>query len=185
MGHNGYVKDRTGFSVIRPPYLATAGWLFLSLLLWSLTGCARSTPSGPVHAGEPDAPSPTTAGNAAVDYWRDVQPIFERRCAVCHGCYDAPCQLNLTAYEGIIRGAHKKPIYDITRLRTAEQTRLFEDAHSVAAWRKKHFSPVIQKRPHATEEARRAGVLARMLTLKRAHPLPSPPLIIRPWQSRS
>ncbi|HEY5932146.1 MAG TPA: fatty acid cis/trans isomerase [Nitrospira sp.] len=177
MGHNGYVKDRTGFSVIRPPYLATAGWLFLSLLLWSLTGCARSTPSGPVHAGEPDAPSPTTAGNAAVDYWRDVQPIFERRCAVCHGCYDAPCQLNLTAYEGIIRGAHKKPIYDITRLRTAEQTRLFEDAHSVAAWRKKHFSPVIQEHAHATEEARRAGVLARMLTLKRAHPLPSQPLL--------
>lgn len=117
------------------------------------------------------------AGTAAVDYWQDVQPIFERRCAVCHGCYDAPCQLNLTAYEGIVRGANKKPIYDIKRLRTAEQTRLFEDAQSVAGWRKKHFFPVLQEQAQATEEARRAGVLARMLALKRAHPLPPQPLL--------
>ena len=163
--------------MIRPPCLVTAGWLFLSLLVWSPTGCARSTPSGPVHSGEPVAPPPATAGSTTVDYWRDVQPIFERRCAVCHGCYDAPCQLNLTAYEGIVRGAHKKPIYDITRLRTAEQTRLFEDAHSAPAWRKKHFFPVIQEQAQAPEEARRAGVLARMLALKRAHPLPPQPLL--------
>lgn len=172
MRHTGIVEDETELSIIRPPCLVTAGWLCASLLVWSLTGC--STPSGPV---EPATPPSATAGSAAVDYWRDVQPIFERRCAVCHGCYDAPCQLNLSAYEGIVRGAHKKPIYDITRLRTAEQTRLFEDAHSVADWRKKHFFPVMQEHAHATEEARSAAVLPRMLTLKRAHPLPSQPLL--------
>jgi len=84
----------------------------------------------------------------SLDYWRDVQPIFERRCAICHGCYDAPCQVNLTAYEGIVRDANRTPIYDISRLRTAEQTRLFEDAHSVAAWRKKQFFPVLQEQAH-------------------------------------
>ena len=103
MGHNGHVKDGTEFSVIRPACLDTAGWLFLSLLVWSLTGCTGSTPSGPVCDSEPAAPPPTTTASTTVDYWRDVQPIFERRCAVCHGCYDAPCQLNLSAYEGIVR----------------------------------------------------------------------------------
>ena len=28
-----------------------------------------------------------------VDYWRDVKPVLDSRCVVCHGCYDAPCQL--------------------------------------------------------------------------------------------
>jgi len=154
--------------------------LALALLVFALAGCAP-----PTVAGEPPAsqaaplplaqapPPPTSAGIASLDYWRDVQPIFERRCAVCHGCYDAPCQLNLAAYEGITRGAHKKPVYDGTRLLTAEPTRLFEDAQSVAQWRQKDFFPVLTEPAQPTEEARRAGVLARMLALKRAYPLPT------------
>jgi len=106
-----------------------------------------------------------------------VQPIFERRCAVCHGCYDAPCQLNLTAYEGLARGANKQRVYDSTRLLTAEPTRLFEDAQSVEAWRKKQFFPVVQEPAQPTEDAPHAGVLVRALALKRAHPLPSQPLL--------
>ena len=31
----------------------------------------------------------------AVAAWNGVQDVFERRCVVCHGCYDAPCQLKL------------------------------------------------------------------------------------------
>jgi hypothetical protein len=130
-----------------------------------------------VSSGEVPVASPDTNGLAPVDYWRDVQPIFERRCALCHSCYDAPCQLNLTAYEGLTRGANKKPVYDAARLFTAEPTRLFEDARSVAAWRKKQFFPVLLEQSPATEDARRAGVLARMLALKRAHPLPVQPLL--------
>src|SRR5262249_52540687 len=121
-----------------------------SLLLLALTGCAQPAP---VSIGEPPAPPPSTAGLASVDYWRDVQPIFERRCAQCHSCYDAPCQLNLTAYEGLARGANKKPVYDATRLLTVEPTRLFEDAQSIAAWRKKQFFPVVQDHTQASEEA--------------------------------
>lgn len=138
------------------------------LLLLALAGCAHPTP--PIQSA---APPPTSAGFAPVDYWKDVQPILDRRCAVCHGCYDAPCQLNLTAYEGITRGAHKKPVYDGTRLLTAEPTRLFEDAQSVAEWRKKDFFPVLNEQAQPTEAARQAGVLARMLALKRGHPLPT------------
>ncbi|HEX8750137.1 MAG TPA: hypothetical protein VF732_03410, partial [Nitrospira sp.] len=50
------------------------------LLLLALAGCAQPAPSGPVSPGEPPAPPPSTAGIESIDYWRDVQPIFERRC---------------------------------------------------------------------------------------------------------
>jgi hypothetical protein len=43
------------------------------------------------------------AGN--VDYWTEVKPVIEQRCVVCHGCYDAPCQLKMSSIEGIERGA--------------------------------------------------------------------------------
>lgn len=149
-----------------------------ALVLLALAGCAQpQQPTPPIQGEAPPplsqaAPPATAEGIAPVDYWRDVQPIFERRCAVCHGCYDAPCQLNLTAYEGLARGANKKPVYDTTRLLKADPTRLFVDAQSVADWRKKDFFPVLAEPAQPTEEARRAGVLARMLALKRAHPLP-------------
>lgn len=135
------------------------------------------TPSWAIDSSQRSALPPSTSGIGTVDYWRDVQPIVERRCAVCHGCYDSPCQLNLTAYEGLTRGANKQPVYEGTRLVTAEPTRLFEDAQSVEAWRKKDFFPVLEERAQATEEARRAGVLARILALKRTHPLPPQPLL--------
>lgn len=170
-------KDREKVPAVSPQIMtAGRGWK-CGLLLLALAGCAQPTRAEPVSSGEPPAPPPSMAGIAPVDYWRDVQPIFERRCAVCHGCYDAPCQLNLTAYEGLSRGANKQPVYDAKRFLTAEPTRLFEDAHSVAAWRKKQFFPVLQEQAQPTDEARRAGVLARMLALKRKHPLPSQPLL--------
>ncbi len=43
------------------------------------------------------------AASQRVDYWRDVKPVLDSRCVVCHGCYDAPCQLALTAFAGIDR----------------------------------------------------------------------------------
>lgn len=172
-----HAMEKEKVAAVQPQYATTGyGWHWCLLLL-ALAACTQPTLPAPVNSGEPPAPPPSTAGIATVDYWRDVQPIFERRCAVCHGCYDAPCQLNLTAYEGLTRGANKKPVYDARRLLTAEPTRLFDDAQSVAAWRKKQFFPVIEEQPQPTEEARRAGVLARMLALKRAHPLPSQPLL--------
>jgi hypothetical protein len=170
-------KGREKVAAVQLQHMTAGNQWTCGLLLLTLVGCVQPTPSGPTNSVDAPAPPPSTAGIATVDYWRDVQPIFERRCVVCHGCYDAPCQLNLTAYEGLARGANKKPVYDATRLLTAEPTRLFEDAQSVAAWRKKQFFPVVQEQEQPTEGARRAGVLARMLTLKRKHPLPPQPLL--------
>ena len=83
------------------------GWIWAAVWL-ALAGCAHSPPPKP--AADLPPPPPSSSGIGTVDYWRDVQPILERRCVVCHGCYDAPCQLNLTAYEGVARGDNKKPV---------------------------------------------------------------------------
>ena len=45
-----------------------------------------------------------------ISYDEEVRPILESRCVVCHGCYDAPCQLKLSSPEGIHRGANKKKV---------------------------------------------------------------------------
>ncbi|MFT7561292.1 MAG: hypothetical protein ACI93R_003218 [Flavobacteriales bacterium] len=70
----------------------------------------------------------------AISYNKEVRPILERRCVVCHSCYDAPCQLKLGSYEGIIRGASKDLVYQGTRLFETEPTRLFIDADKPSVW---------------------------------------------------
>jgi hypothetical protein len=60
----------------------------------------------------------------SVDYWSDVKPTIEQRCVVCHGCYDAPCQLKMSSIEGIERGASPAIVYNQSRLKMAQPTRL-------------------------------------------------------------
>ena len=103
---------------------------------------------------------------ADTDYPPQVKATLEQRCMVCHGCYDAPCQLKLDAWLGLERGASKDKVYDGTRLLNASMTRLFEDAQTIGQWRKKGFYPVVDARQPDR------GVAARMLELKRQHPLP-------------
>ncbi|MFT4615323.1 MAG: hypothetical protein ACI9NT_002476 [Bacteroidia bacterium] len=104
---------------------------------------------------------------AELGYPAQVKPIIEQRCMVCHGCYDAPCQLKLDAHAGLERGANKDKVYDGTRLVSANMTRLFEDANSEQQWRDKGFYPV------HTDKDGETSVLQRMLELKQAHPLPA------------
>jgi hypothetical protein len=108
-----------------------------------------------------------------LDYWSDVEPIIENRCVVCHGCYDAPCQLKLSSIEGIERGASDVKVYNPARLKAAPMTRLFEDADSVAAWRDQGFSPVINERENTPAANREASVMYKLLRLKRDNPLPN------------
>jgi len=103
---------------------------------------------------------------AAVEYWRDVKPITDSRCAVCHGCFDAPCQLQMGSYEGITRGGNKTKVYDGGRLLAAEPSRLFVDGNSNAEWRWKGFHPVLNERKPEAEANVQAGVMARLLKLK-------------------
>ncbi len=106
-------------------------------------------------------------------YHQQVQPLLEKRCVVCHGCYDAPCQLKLSSAAGIDRGASKVQIYDGTRLKSAPTSRLFFDYGSTTEWRKNGFYPVLNEREQTPAANQQAGVMARLLTLKQQHPLPS------------
>ncbi len=77
-----------------------------------------------------------------IDYQKEVKPLLDKRCTVCHSCYNSPCQLKLDSFEGADRGATKRAIYNSTRLSSMEPTRLFTDAQSTAQWRKKKFFSV-------------------------------------------
>lgn len=121
--------------------------LLLAMACFSLTSQADSLPSK--------------------DYPPSVKPIVEQRCMVCHGCYDAPCQLKMDAWMGVPRGASKKKVYDGSRLLSANLTRLYEDAHSIEEWREKGFFPVLN------EQDPKQGLMHQMLSLKEEYPLPT------------
>jgi hypothetical protein len=153
----------------------------LALIVTCLAGCATLTQDslnqrfGVTNPTRFDhAPVLATGG---VSYRDDVRPILENRCVVCHGCYDAPCQLKLGAWEGIARGASKEPVYDAARITEAPTTRLFVDAQQPSQWRQKSFFPVLNERTVSPENNLAASVLYRSLALKKAHPLPEAKLL--------
>ena len=112
-----------------------------------------------------------TASSDQPEYHRDVKSIIDNRCVVCHGCYDAPCQLKLSSFEGIDRGANETKVYDGRRILAADPTRLFIDAKNTEQWRDKDFFPVLNERNQDPESNLMGSVLYRMLTLKNTHPL--------------
>jgi len=109
-------------------------------------------------------------------YYHQIKPILENRCVVCHGCYDAPCQLKLSSPEAIDRGATKQRVY-ATRLSATNPTRLFEDAQNTEQWRLKGFTPVLNERQQTPEANLHAGLLYKMLELKKNNPLPESELL--------
>ena len=102
----------------------------------------------------------------------EVKPIIDKRCVVCHACYDAPCQLKMSSVEGIERGGSKELVYEGTRLTAAKPTRLFEDAQTTQQWRDLGFHPVLNERMQNPTANMEAGLVARMLMQKESHPLP-------------
>jgi hypothetical protein len=139
-------------------------WILLGL---AMAGCA----SYATRIIERDA-APAAAvlpAAAAPDYAREVRPILDNRCVVCHGCYDAPCQLKLEDHAGLTRGANPAPVYDGSRLIEAAPTRLHQDAQSADEWRARGFFPVLAQAPMPPA----TGLMARSLALRQAHPLPA------------
>ncbi|MBW1687165.1 MAG: fatty acid cis/trans isomerase, partial [Deltaproteobacteria bacterium] len=133
----------------------TLGFCLLALLGYA---CA--------HAPFPELPAlPEASPAEALSYREDVGPVFERRCVACHSCYDAPCQLLASSYEGIERGATQQAVYDSARLRQADPTRLGLDAQSVEEWRELDFVSVLEGRDGAGIQS----LLLSMLALGRAH----------------
>ena len=115
-------------------------------------------------------PSRAAAEPATISWAHDVKPVLDRRCVVCHSCYDAPCQMQLSSPEGADRGATKVAVYDGARLKPMEPTRLFVDATSTAEWRRRDFYSVLRA---GGAHAAAPSLTERMLLLGRSHPLPA------------
>lgn len=156
----------------------------LALVLLLLAGCSWLQPSPDQAALRygPAAPksrelsaeqylASLSSGQVAFD--RDVKPILDQRCVVCHGCYDAPCQLKLENAAALDRGASKQVIFDGGRLESMAPTRMGVDAATTADWRAKGFYPVLNERRESPEANLDNSVLAKMLLLKEQHPLPA------------
>jgi len=111
-------------------------------------------------------------GEKNISYMNEARPVLEKRCVVCHGCYDAPCQLKLTSIEGIKRGANSKKVYDSERILSTEPTRLFIDAKSEEEWREKGFHSVLNEQENDSINNLRHSVLYKMLRLKQLNPQP-------------
>jgi len=147
------------------------------LLLFLLTSCGGEKKSITKDQSDIDYGVLLKGGEKTISFVNEAKPVLEKRCIVCHGCYDAPCQLKLTSIEGIKRGANPKSIYNSQRLLAAEPTRLFVDAHTESEWREKGFHSVInanQENISATtaENNLRNSVLYKMLRLKQLNPQP-------------
>lgn len=111
--------------------LATVLCLMMAVFI---AGCAaKALP--PVQVEIPTRP---------IDYLKEVKPLLDKRCVVCHSCYNSPCQLKLDSFEGADRGATKRAVYNASRLTSMDPTRLFIDAQSTGEWRKKNFFSVTE-----------------------------------------
>lgn len=142
-----------------------------------LAGCATLAPDlldsrfGRAEPARFDQSRPPAAG--AVSYRSDVKPILDRRCVVCHACYDAPCQLALGSWDGIARGATQATVYGDLRLNEVPTTRLGIDAQRASQWRERGFHAVLNERRADADTDLAGSLLWRSLAQKRAHPLPA------------
>jgi hypothetical protein len=146
----------------------------IAFLLAVLAGCATVAHQeldqldGLYGKADPARFAQPSAGPAARAAWEKVEPVLATRCVVCHACYDAPCQLKLSSWDGLARGGSKERVYAL-RLLATQPTRLGIDAQTSTEWRGRGFHPVLNER-RATPDAERAGsVMHRLLDLKRKH----------------
>ena len=138
--------------------------------LFGVLQCALTTLFFIIMCGFTDT---TLLAAERISYFNDVKPILDSRCVACHSCYDSPCQLKLNSVEGLTRGATKNPVYDHQRIKAVEPTRLFIDEISTSAWRKKEFFSVLNEQTQSPENNINNALIAKLLTLKHDHPLPS------------
>lgn len=131
--------------------------LVTAITLSLLAGCATK-PLPPVAVNIP---------TRTIHYLAEVKPLLEKRCTVCHSCYNSPCQLKLDSYEGADRGATKKAVYNSSRLKTMDPTRLFTDAKNTAEWREKDFFSVTES---TVGDGYNDSMMLQLLDHKRKNP---------------
>jgi len=134
-------------------------WLSsVAFVIVIFAGCSAEAPS-PVAVKEP---------TRTISYLHDVKPIMDKRCVPCHSCYNSPCQLKLSSFEGADRGASKELVYKAERLLPQDPTRLFIDANSTEAWREKSFFSVTE---NSAEKGFNNSTMAYLLRQKMQNPI--------------
>ena len=114
--------------------------LIIFLLIFLFTACSTK-PLEPVKFDEIQR---------TISFANEIKPILDKRCVACHSCYNSPCQLKLSSFEGVERGAHKKDIY-ANRITADDPTRLFVDATNEKEWREKGFFSVMNQFENSNE----------------------------------
>jgi len=98
----------------------------------------------------------------------EAKEVLDKRCVVCHSCYNSPCQAKYSSYEGLDRGASKILVYDATRLEAIPPTRLFIDASTTKQWRKKGFFSVTHNDTNTTSQ--NDSLFLSLIEYKQKHP---------------
>jgi len=151
----------------------TNGLFVLAVLLVAivaLSACATRPEPVDIGLAQTDQILLQSLPSRTLSYEETVRPVLQRRCVVCHGCYDAPCQLKLSSPEGIRRGANKDKVYDGSRFTAAAPTRLYVDAKTTAEWRGKGFHGVLNEGGQAPVTNLEQSVMYKMLRLKQINP---------------
>ena len=177
----GYPEQESTTPIMfKHPYLNVICFILLLVFFAASNGVYQpdqktpmNTPSKPVQRLLASEQAKRRQAQGLVSYSNDVKPILDTRCVVCHACYDAPCQLKLSSFEGLDRGASKNPVYNTERFKADEPSRLFIDALDTAQWREKSFFPVLNEWRGGAQAELDHSVLAKLLRLKRKHPLPT------------
>ncbi len=160
---------RSPFSSNKWVLLSLAALLLLALLIQIGNRTPPPHKTGAMLVEQGSVPLPETESG---DTWAQVRRVLDRRCVVCHGCYDAPCQLKISSMEGLRRGASEILVYDVKRISPIEPTRLFIDARSVSEWRQRGFHPVLNEGRETPSENLNSSVMYHLLRLKQQHPQP-------------
>ena len=119
--------------------------LLLVITTFAISSCATKKESITAQQATIDLALLETLPEETISYEDSVKPVLQNRCVVCHGCYDAPCQLKLSSPAGIQRGGSKELVYNGARFGTMAPTRLGIDAKTTQEWRQKNFHTVIQR----------------------------------------
>jgi hypothetical protein len=142
----------------------------VTLLVMMLSACSSAERSITADQAPIEYDLVYTMPKEIISYNEKVRPVLESRCVVCHGCYDAPCQLKLSSPEGIHRGANKKKVYNAGRLTADEPTRLFIDVMTTQEWRQKGFDTVLNEAESNPVKNLENSVLYHMLRQKQLYP---------------
>ncbi|MFK7996489.1 MAG: fatty acid cis/trans isomerase [Granulosicoccus sp.] len=164
------------------PYFSVYRWLHprgaaATILAVLLVSCAsldnseRRALDGAYGESQVQARARPVSDTLASEFLTNVRPVLEKRCVVCHACYDAACQLKLTSAEGIERGGSKEPVYG-PKLVDADPTRLYIDELDTEGWRSRGFHPTLNERAQTPTANLEASLMNRMLDLKANNPQP-------------